>query len=142
MTKKRLLHGIKNPSCSFFPSHKKALSRSTMMFSVSSRAIKQNALAKQIRARTNILSSTRSLSSNNSNDNDNDSNNNGDLPEDFLKENVATEGEWANCSRNFMAPLQVPVRGPDILNNPLYNKGTAFKSGERDRLRFRKSFTF
>ncbi len=39
-----------------------------------------------------------------------------------------------------MAPLQVPVRGADILNNPLFNKGTAFKSGERDRLRFRKFF--
>ena len=25
----------------------------------------------------------------------------------------------------------------DILNNPLYNKGTAYKEGERDRLRFR-----
>jgi malate dehydrogenase (oxaloacetate-decarboxylating)(NADP+) len=36
-----------------------------------------------------------------------------------------------------MAPLEVPVRSVDILNNPLYNKGTAFKSGERDRLRFR-----
>jgi hypothetical protein len=36
-----------------------------------------------------------------------------------------------------MAPLRINVRGPDILTNPLYNKGTAFKSGERDRLRFR-----
>lgn len=56
---------------------------------------------------------------------------------DQLIENISTEGEWAHCSRKFMAPLQVPVRGSDILNNPLYNKGTAFKSGERDRLRFR-----
>ena len=26
---------------------------------------------------------------------------------------------------------------PEILNNPLFNKGVAFKGGERDRLRFR-----
>jgi len=56
---------------------------------------------------------------------------------EHLVEKMDTEGEWAYCSRNFMAPLQVPVRGVDILNNPLYNKGTAFKSGERDRLRIR-----
>lgn len=61
----------------------------------------------------------------------------GDLTEDLLNESFATEGEWAYCSRKFMAPLQVPVRGSDILSNPLFNKGTAFKSGERDRLRFR-----
>ncbi len=60
-----------------------------------------------------------------------------DIPSDFLVENISTEGEWAYCSRRFMAPLQVPVRGSDILNNPLFSKGTAFKSGERDRLRFR-----
>jgi len=54
-----------------------------------------------------------------------------------LVEKIDTEGEWAYCSKNFMAPLQVPVRGVDILTNPLYNKGTAFKSGERDRLRIR-----
>ena len=65
-------------------------------------------------------------------------NKNGEFPETFLQENVPTEGEWANCSRKFMAPLQVPVRGGEILTNPLFNKGTAFKSGERDRLRFRK----
>ena len=29
------------------------------------------------------------------------------------------------------------IKPKDILTNPLYNKGTAFKSGERDRLRFR-----
>jgi malate dehydrogenase (oxaloacetate-decarboxylating)(NADP+) len=56
---------------------------------------------------------------------------------DQLIETLSTEGEWAYCSRKFLAPLQVPVRGSDILNNPLYNKGTAFKMGERDRLRFR-----
>ncbi|GMH90526.1 hypothetical protein TL16_g11793 [Triparma laevis f. inornata] len=39
--------------------------------------------------------------------------------------------------RKFKAPLQVPKRGVDILHDPLFNKGTAFKSGERDRLRFR-----
>ncbi|GMI31130.1 hypothetical protein TrRE_jg11435 [Triparma retinervis] len=39
--------------------------------------------------------------------------------------------------RKFKAPLQVPKRGVDILHDPLFNKGTAFKPGERDRLRFR-----
>lgn len=56
---------------------------------------------------------------------------------DKLKETIDTEGEWAYCSRKFMAPFQVPVRGADILTSPLYSKGTAFKSGERDRLRLR-----
>ena len=36
-----------------------------------------------------------------------------------------------------MHPIQISVRGRDILTDPLFNKGTAFKSGERDRLRFR-----
>lgn len=46
-------------------------------------------------------------------------------------------GEWAGCSRSFMAPIRISTRGADILHEPLYNKGTAFKSGERDRLRIR-----
>lgn len=36
-----------------------------------------------------------------------------------------------------MAPIKISVRGADILTDPLFNKGTSFKSGERDRLRFR-----
>jgi malate dehydrogenase (oxaloacetate-decarboxylating)(NADP+) len=36
-----------------------------------------------------------------------------------------------------MAPLRISTRGVETLFNPLFNKGTAFKSGERDRLRFR-----
>jgi malate dehydrogenase (oxaloacetate-decarboxylating)(NADP+) len=36
-----------------------------------------------------------------------------------------------------MNPLQVSVKGSDVLTDPLFNKGTAFKSGERDRLRIR-----
>lgn len=52
-------------------------------------------------------------------------------------EELALEGEWAGCRRSFMAPIQISARGSDILTNPLFNKGTAFKSGERDRLRFR-----
>lgn len=52
-------------------------------------------------------------------------------------EDIAVEGEWAGCKQSFMAPLRVSARGADILYNPLYNKGTAFKSGERDRLGFR-----
>jgi len=48
------------------------------------------------------------------------------------------EGEWTGCRRDFMAPILVPFRsGAEVLTNPLFNKGTAFKSGERDRLRFR-----
>ncbi len=39
--------------------------------------------------------------------------------------------------RKFRAPLRVPKRGVDILHDALFNKGTAFKPGERDRLRFR-----
>ncbi len=50
---------------------------------------------------------------------------------------VPSEGEWAGCRRDFMAPIHIPVQGSEVLTNPLYNKGTAFKSGERDRLRFR-----
>lgn len=59
------------------------------------------------------------------------------IVDDLLVEDIPTEGEWAGCSKKFMAPLRVPVRGGDILNSPLFNKGTAFKEGERDRLRFR-----
>jgi len=60
------------------------------------------------------------------------------IAEDFLDEDVTSnEGEWSMCSRKFMAPLKVPGRGEDVLNNPLWNKGTAFKTGERDRLRLR-----
>jgi malate dehydrogenase (oxaloacetate-decarboxylating)(NADP+) len=36
-----------------------------------------------------------------------------------------------------LAPLQTETRGADILQDPLFNKGTSFKSGERDRLRIR-----
>ena len=50
---------------------------------------------------------------------------------------VPIDGEWAGCRRDFLAPIFIPVRGSEVLTNPLYNKGTAFKSGERDRLRFR-----
>ncbi len=45
--------------------------------------------------------------------------------------------DWHGCRRDFMAPIQIGVRGPDILHNPFFNKGTAFKTEERDRLRFR-----
>ena len=54
-----------------------------------------------------------------------------------VPEQVPTEGEWAGCRRNFMAPIKIPVRGSEILTNPLYSKGTSFKTGERDRLRLR-----
>jgi malate dehydrogenase (oxaloacetate-decarboxylating)(NADP+) len=62
---------------------------------------------------------------------------NSKIPDDYLIEDLPTEGEWAGCTKTFMAPLKVPVRGGNILNDPLFNKGTAFKTGERDRLRLR-----
>jgi hypothetical protein len=86
------------------------------------------------RITTSHYSNTPSLSNN-----DNSNNN---FRNEYLEESIPTEGEWAHCSRRFMSPLQVPVRGADILSNPLYNKGTAFKTGERDRLRFRKYIYF
>lgn len=52
-------------------------------------------------------------------------------------EEMPTEGEWAGCRRSFMAPIKIPVRGSEILTSPLFSKGTAFKNGERDRLRLR-----
>jgi malate dehydrogenase (oxaloacetate-decarboxylating)(NADP+) len=53
------------------------------------------------------------------------------------QEEVSTDGEWEGCKRSFMKPIQISARGAEILHSPLFNKGTAFKSGERDRLRFR-----
>jgi hypothetical protein len=55
----------------------------------------------------------------------------------FASEEIPSDGEWAGCRRSFMAPIRISTRGASILHDPLYNKGTAFKSGERDRLRFR-----
>jgi len=55
----------------------------------------------------------------------------------YAEEGVSADGEWKGCTRRFLPPIQVSVRGRDILQNGLYNKGTAFKSGERDRLHFR-----
>jgi hypothetical protein len=55
----------------------------------------------------------------------------------FVKEGIQQSGEWMGCKRSFMAPLQISSRGVQILHNPLFNKGTAFKYGERDRLRIR-----
>lgn len=60
-----------------------------------------------------------------------------DIPEEFIEEGEETIGEWHGCTRKFLAPISVSSRGGEILNNPLFNKGTAFKGGERDRLRFR-----
>jgi hypothetical protein len=60
-----------------------------------------------------------------------------DHSEIYGVEPITEVGEWAGCKRSFLRPLSVGVRGCDILHHPLYNKGTAFKHGERDRLRFR-----
>jgi hypothetical protein len=53
---------------------------------------------------------------------------------DITREPIPELGEWAGCKRSFMNPLKVSDKGSDILTNPLFNKGVAFKSGERDRL--------
>jgi hypothetical protein len=50
------------------------------------------------------------------------------------EEPLPEEGEWKGCNRGFMNPLQVTKKGSDVLTDPLFNKGLAFKSGERDRL--------
>jgi hypothetical protein len=55
----------------------------------------------------------------------------------FAEEGIQESGEWKGCKRSFMAPIQISSRGVQILHNPLFNKGTAFKYGERDRLRIR-----
>jgi malate dehydrogenase (oxaloacetate-decarboxylating)(NADP+) len=78
-------------------------------------------------------------------DNDAGDNNNPKIPSSSSSaghpweepEDLPTHGEWEGCRRTFMAPIQISARGADILVNPLFNKGTAFKYGERDRLRFR-----
>jgi hypothetical protein len=76
------------------------------------------------------ISSTASLSSKAKDD--------ADVPWNALeKMHVDVGGEWDGCRRDFMAPISVGVRGQDILHNSLFNKGTAFKTEERDRLRFR-----
>ena len=60
-----------------------------------------------------------------------------DEDEVYSPEVIPETGEWAGCKRSFMAPLQVAARGVNLLTNPLFNKGTAFKTGERDRLSIR-----
>lgn len=55
----------------------------------------------------------------------------------YAAEEIPLSGEWAGCTRSFLAPIRITARGADTLYNPLFNKGTAFKSGERDRLRIR-----
>jgi hypothetical protein len=82
------------------------------------------------------ISSTSPLSSKeNGNDHDDDDE---DAPWNAVEgRHNNTDSEWDGCRRDFMAPLEIGVRGPDILNNAFFNKGTAFKTEERDRLRFR-----
>lgn len=55
----------------------------------------------------------------------------------FAEELIPETGEWKGCKRSFMAPIRISSRGVQIMHNPLFNKGTAFKQGERDRLRIR-----
>lgn len=55
----------------------------------------------------------------------------------FTEEGEEEDGEWEGCTRRFLPPIKISARGADILTNPLFTKGTAFKSGERDRLRLR-----
>jgi hypothetical protein len=101
---------------------------STMMLSSSARLVAATARSRAIVA----SSSTTSMRFYSPTDHHDD-----ELTPWNSREEVGTEGEWAGCRRNFMAPIQISARGGETLNNPLYNKGTAFKSGERDRLRFR-----
>jgi len=55
-----------------------------------------------------------------------------------VEEEALTEtGEWAGCKRSFMSPIRISGGGIQVLHSPLFNKGTAFKSGEKDRLRIR-----
>jgi hypothetical protein len=76
-----------------------------------------------------VAFSSSSSSSNN--------NNNKDDEELYAAEEIPIEGEWEGCRRTFLTPIQTQVRGADILHDSLFNKGTAFKTGERDRLRLR-----
>jgi hypothetical protein len=78
----------------------------------------------------------RTFSSPSSDQNNNNKNNNTD-EELWAPEEVPIDGEWAGCRRTFLTPIQTQVRGADILHDSLFNKGTAFKTGERDRLRLR-----
>lgn len=50
---------------------------------------------------------------------------------------LLVEKEWEGCRRDFVHPIEISTRGADTLHSPLFNKGTAFKTEERDRLRFR-----
>ena len=43
----------------------------------------------------------------------------------------------ADTPGRFMKALSVPTKGADVTRNPLYNKGSAFSTGERDRLGIR-----
>lgn len=65
-------------------------------------------------------------------------NDDADAPWNAVEETYTEAGgEWDGCRRDFMAPIEIGVRGQDILHNAFFNKGTAFKTAERDRLRFR-----
>lgn len=57
--------------------------------------------------------------------------------EESSEEPIPVSGEWSGCKRSFLEPISINVRGSDIVKESLFNKGTAFKSGERDRLRLR-----
>jgi len=59
------------------------------------------------------------------------------IPDEYVEEKEEEVGEWKGCTKKFLMPISVNSRGSEILNNPLYSKNTAFKGGERDRLRFR-----
>jgi len=76
------------------------------------------------------ISSTPPLSSKENDDGD-------DAPWNAVEGRHTDGGQWDGCRRDFMAPIEIGVRGPDILHNPFFNKGTAFKTEEHDRLRFR-----
>jgi len=108
-----------------------------MLSSFVSRTLAGRALRPQTITTTAFANHSRwALYSSNSNSNSNDEEPllSDDQP---VVEPVSMTGEWAGCKRSFMAPIRIQTRGADILHEPLFNKGTAFKSGERDRLRIR-----
>ena len=42
-----------------------------------------------------------------------------DLDDVYAKEGISHDGEWAGCTRRFLPPIKIAVRGSEILTNPL-----------------------
>ena len=37
----------------------------------------------------------------------------------YSEEGISHDGEWAGCTRRFLPPIKIAVRGSEILTNPL-----------------------